>query len=171
MRLLLVTQPVSSDTLLPLLKARGIIPRKGLAQHYLTDTNILAGIVAAAELPPDAVVIEVGPGPGTLTVALAQAAGRLVAIELDETLAALLTERFHVHPHVHIVHGDALRLTPAQVLEETGGLAPYYVVANLPYYITSALLRHYLEAEPPPSRMVVTVQLDVAQRITARPPT
>ncbi len=157
-------------TLLPQLKALGLTPRKGLGQHYLTDPNILAGIVAAAELPPGAEVIEVGPGPGTLTAELAQKARRLVAVELDDRLAAMLTNLYADTEHVHIVHGDALILPPDQLLDSTGGLAPYFVVANLPYYITSPLLRHFLEADPAPDRMVVTVQLDVAQRIVAKPP-
>ncbi len=142
-------------------------PRKGLGQHYLTDTNILAGIVAAAELPPDAVVIEIGPGPGTLTAHLAQAAGRLIAVELDTRLASMLMELYADEAHVHILQGDALALSPAQLLNSTGGLAPYFVVGNLPYYITSPLLRHFLEADPAPERMVTTIQLDVAQRIVA----
>ena len=157
-------------TLLPQLRSLGLMPRKGLGQHYLTDPNILAGIVAAAELPPEAVVIEVGPGPGTLTAGLAQAAGRLVAVELDDRLAAMLNDLYADAGHVHIVPGDALTLSPGQLLSSTGGLAPYFVVANLPYYIASPLLRHFLEADPAPERMVVTVQLDVAQRIVARPP-
>ena len=157
-------------TLLPQLKKLGLTPRKGLGQHYLTDPNILSGIVAAAELPPEAVVIEVGPGPGTLTAGLAQKVGRLVAVELDDRLAAMLTDLYTGAAHVHIVPGDALTLSPDQLLDSTGGIAPYFVIANLPYYITSPLLRHFLEADPAPERMVVTVQLDVAQRIVAKPP-
>ena len=157
-------------TLLHQLKNLGLAPRKGLGQHYLTDPNILAGIVAAAQLPPDAVVIEVGPGPGTLTAELAQKAGRLVAVELDTQLAPMLAQLYIDTPHVHILQGDALTLTPYQLLNSTGGVAPYFVVGNLPYYITSALLRHYLEADPAPERMIVTLQLDVAQRIVAQPP-
>ncbi|NOX62311.1 MAG: ribosomal RNA small subunit methyltransferase A [Chloroflexi bacterium] len=157
-------------SLLPRLRERGLAPRKGLGQHYLTDPNILRAIVDAAELPEDAVVIEVGPGPGTLTAALLPRVGRLIAIELDDALAPLLAEHFRDQPHFHLIHGDALKIAPRDALEQTGGLAPYYVVANLPYYISAALLRHYLEADPRPERMVVTVQLDVARRIAARPP-
>jgi 16S rRNA (adenine1518-N6/adenine1519-N6)-dimethyltransferase len=158
------------DTLLPLLRARGLAPRKGLGQHFLTDANILAAIVAAAELPPEAVVIEVGPGPGTLTAALLSQVGRLIAIELDDQLAPMLAEHFRAWPAFHLLHADALAITPSQALATTGGSAPYFLVANLPYYITSPLLRHFLEAEQPPVRSVVTVQWDVAQRIVARPP-
>ena len=158
------------QTLLPQLHDLGLAPRKGLGQHYLTDPNILDAIVAAADLPPDAVVIEVGPGPGTLTAALAPVTGRLIAIELDDRLAPMLTALYEDWPQVHIIHGDALKLAPAEVLEQTGGLAPYFVLGNIPYYITSPLLRHFLEADPPPERMVFTLQLEVARRIVARPP-
>ncbi len=148
----------------------GLRPRKGLGQHYLTDPAILDGIVDAAELPPDAVVIEVGPGPGALTAALAPRVGRLVAIELDDRLAPLLADLYQTWPQVQIVQGDALTFSPAQALGLQEGVAPYYVLGNIPYYITSPLLRHFLEAEPPPQRIVVTIQRDVAQRIVARPP-
>jgi len=157
-------------TLLPRLKALGLAPRKGLGQHFLTDPNILQGIVDAADLPPNAVVIEVGPGPGALTAALAPVTGRLIAVELDHRLASMLETLYADWDHVHIIHGDALKLSPRQLLEETGGLASYFVLGNIPYYITSPLLRHYLEAEPRPQRLVFTLQLDVARRIVAQPP-
>jgi 16S rRNA (adenine1518-N6/adenine1519-N6)-dimethyltransferase len=157
-------------TLLPRLRELGIAPRKGLGQHFLTDPNILDAIVAAAELPPDAVVIEVGPGPGALTAALAPVSSRLIAIELDDRLAPMLAELYENWPQVHIIHADALKISPADALEQTGRLAPYFVLGNIPYYITSPLLRHFLEATPRPERVVSTIQLDVARRIVARPP-
>ena len=162
--------PSHPQTLLPRLRNLGLRPRKGLGQHYLTDPGILTDIVAAAELPPDAVVIEVGPGPGALTAALAPVSGRLIAIELDNRLAPLLTELYEAWPQVYILHADALKLSPRQALEQTGGVAPYYALGNIPYYITSPLLRHFLEAELPPQRMLFTIQLDVARRIVAQPP-
>lgn len=161
---------MTPTTLLSQLRAQGLAPRKGLGQHYLTDANILAAIVAAAELPPDAVVIEVGPGPGTLTAALLPHVRRLIAIELDDQLAPMLAGHFRDWPGFYLLHADALAIKPEQALNETGGPAPYFLVANLPYYITSPLLRHFLEAGQPPARSVLTVQLDVAQRIIARPP-
>ncbi len=157
-------------TLLPRLKELGLAPRKGLGQHFLTDPNILDAIVAAADLPPDAVVIEVGPGPGVLTAALIPVTGRLIAIELDNRLAPLLAELYEDWPHVHVIQGDALEISPNQALAQSGGVAPYYVLGNIPYYITSPLLRHFLEAEPRPERMVFTIQQDVAKRIAAHPP-
>jgi 16S rRNA (adenine1518-N6/adenine1519-N6)-dimethyltransferase len=155
---------------LPRLRELGLRPRKGLGQHYLTDPNILADILAAAALPPAAVVIEVGPGPGALTAVLAPVAARLIAIELDRRLAPLLAELYEDWAQVFIFQGDALAISPRQALAQTGGVAPYYVLGNIPYYITSPLLRHFLEAEPSPERMVFTIQLDVAKRIVAQPP-
>lgn len=166
----MIERKVSAKHLLPQLREMGLSPRKGLGQHYLTDPSILAGIVAAADLPEGATVIEVGPGPGTLTAELAQAAARLIAVELDSRLASMLAELYSDWPDVHIVQGNALEVSPGQLLEECGGVSPYFVVANIPYYITSPLLRHFLEAEPAPERMVLTIQLDVARRIVAQPP-
>ncbi|MCO6452430.1 MAG: ribosomal RNA small subunit methyltransferase A [Caldilineales bacterium] len=160
----------SLDSMLADLRAMQVAPRKGLGQHYLSDPGILNGIVMAAELPEDAVVIEVGPGPGTLTAALLPHVDRLVAIELDDTLAEMLAQHFRDQPHFHLLHGDALAISPAQALARTGGIQPYFFVANVPYYITSALLRHFLEADPAPIRSVVTLQLEVAKRIVAQPP-
>ncbi len=157
-------------TLLPTLQAAGLRPRKGLGQHFLTDPGILRSIVAAAELPEDAVVIEVGPGAGTLTAVLAATASHLIAVELDAYLAPLLAEIYQTVPWVRIIQGDALQLSPADILGPELASRPYYLVANIPYYITGALLRHFLEAEHPPVRSVLTVQLDVARRVVAQPP-
>ena len=165
-----MTTSSSPLTLLPRLKAEGLLPRKSLGQHFLTDPKLLAKIVEAAELPPHATVIEVGPGPGTLTAALAPVVDRLIAVELDARLATWLAELYADWPQVTIVQGDALALSPRTLLEQTGGITPYVVLGNIPYYITSPLIQHFLEADPPPQRMVYTVQLEVARRIVARPP-
>lgn len=145
----------------------GFQPKKSLGQNFLVDPAHLARIVAAAELTAADQVLEIGPGQGVLTQALAAQAGRIVAVELDDRLIAPLRERFAAQPQVQIVHGDILELDPAGLMAQEG--AAYKVVANLPYYITSAALRHLLEASPPPSLAVVLVQLEVAQRICAGP--
>ena len=147
------------------LRRHGLRPRKGLGQNFLVDRHALERIVAAAELTPADTVIEVGPGVGQLTRLLAGAAGRVVAVELDRQLVAALREELAVCANVEIVEADILQVDPAALAEGR----PYKVVANLPYYITSAALRHLLEAEPPPTLLVVTVQKEVAQRITAAP--
>jgi 16S rRNA (adenine1518-N6/adenine1519-N6)-dimethyltransferase len=147
-----------------LLRARGLHPRKGLGQNFLTDPAALERIVAAADLSPGDVVVEVGAGAGTLTRSLAERAGRVLALELDEQLADLLREQFSGFPNVEIVHEDVLRFTPAE-FPHLG----YKVVGNLPYYITSAVLRHFLEGAPRPQLIVTTVQREVAERIVAVP--
>ena len=149
-------------------------PRKGLGQHFLTDPNILRKIVEAAELSPESVVLEIGPGPGMLTRRLVEAAGRVVAVELDEGMVRLLRGEYSHLPNLQLVQGDILQLDPAVLIgdaESSGLESPlaYTVVANLPYYITSAAIRHVLEANPPPLRLVLTVQREVARRIVAQP--
>jgi len=151
-------------------------PRKGMGQNFLVDEAHLDRIVAAAELTPDDVVLEIGPGLGTLTVRLAEVAGFVVAVELDERMLAVLEETLAGRSNVRVIHGDVLALDPARLIEEaTAERAPsqppsYKVVANLPYYITSAAVRHLLEARVPPALLVLTVQREVAQRMAARPP-
>jgi len=173
-----------------LLRRYDLRPRKGLGQNFLADEVHLARIVAAAELTPDDVVLEIGPGPGTLTERLAKTARRVVAVELDERLVAVLQETLAGYNNVRIVLGDILALDPAQLAAEETPIDPsspphasrityyvshitppaYKVVANLPYYITSAAIRHLLEARVPPSLIVLTVQREVAQRMAAQPP-
>jgi 16S rRNA (adenine1518-N6/adenine1519-N6)-dimethyltransferase len=147
-----------------LLDKYNLRPRKGLGQNFLADPNILRKIVEAADLTPDATVLEIGPGLGMLTRFLSQAAGRVVAVELDEALFGLLRQELAGLPNLELVQGDILQLDPAAV-----GGPSYTVVANLPYYITSAAIRHVQEASPPPQRIVLTVQREVAERIVAAP--
>lgn len=149
-------------------------PRKELGQHFLVDPNILRKIVGAAELSPEAVVLEIGPGLGTLTQCLAQAAGRVVAVELDEGMIGLLRGELAHLSNLELVQGDILQIDPAELIRDPESSSPqsplaYTVVANLPYYITSAVIRHLLEADPPPRRLVLTVQREVAKRIVAGP--
>lgn len=156
------------------LRARGLHPRKSLGQHFLKDETYLRRIVAAADLSQADTVLEIGPGPGNLTRLLAAAAGRVIAVELDDNLIPLLSEMFTGNPHVRLVHGDILQLSPSQILSEPDHpeavAISYKVVANLPYYITSAVIRHLLAGESPPTVLVLTVQREVAERIVARPP-
>ncbi len=153
-----------SPSVAALLRARKIQPRKRLGQNFLTDPVALERIVAAADLTPEDVVVEVGAGVGTLTRLLAERAGRVLAVELDDRLVEILREQLADLPTVQILHGDILRF-PELGLAHLG----YKVVANLPYYITSAILRHFLEELPRPRLMVVTVQREVAERIVAGP--
>lgn len=157
---------MTDPSLLAQLAALGIRPKKGLGQNFLIDPADRARIVAAADLTRDDTVLEIGPGPGVLTELLVEQAGRVVAVELDDRLIPFLRERFAGQAHVSIVHADILETDPAQLTEGR----PYKVVANLPYYITSAVIRHLLESNPAPDLLVLTVQREVAERMVAQPP-
>ena len=141
--------------------------RKSLGQHFLVDREVLANVVTAAELAPDDVVIEVGPGLGVLTEELAGKAGRIVAVELDDRLSDILRQRLASVDNVTVVNGDILELEPSALVGDKS--AEYKVVANLPYYITSAVIRHFLEASLKPRLMVVMVQREVVEAIVAEP--
>jgi 16S rRNA (adenine1518-N6/adenine1519-N6)-dimethyltransferase len=165
------------------LRSLDMRPTRGMGQNFLVDAHALHQIVGAAEIGPDDLVVEVGPGLGVLTWELLQQAGQVVAVELDKRLAARLTSEFAaaLEPQqaarLHVAQGDILRLPPPDLLHQAGLLAtpdaedvpPYSVVANLPYAITSPVLRHFLEATLPPRLLVVLVQWEVAQRIIAEP--
>jgi len=148
-----------------LLRDYGLYARKGLGQNFLADPAILQRIVSAAELPANAIVLEVGPGLGSLTRYLAGAARQVVAVELDRNLIPVLEDVLGGCGNVSIVQGDMLDLDPAALMGGSG----YYVVANIPYYITSAIIRHLLESSARPRRLVLTVQREVAERICALP--
>jgi 16S rRNA (adenine1518-N6/adenine1519-N6)-dimethyltransferase len=152
-----------------LLREFDIQPKKSLGQNFLVDQRALERIVEAAELGPEDIVLEIGPGLGALTRLLAAEAERVVGVELDQRLVEVLRQTLTNLPNVEIIHGDILELNPADLLEQQGNNFQYKVVANLPYYITSAIIRHLLTAEVRPKLMVVTVQLEVARRITAEP--
>ena len=158
-----------------LLEQWDLRPSKGLGQNFLTDQTVLKRIVAAAELTSDDVVLEVGAGLGTMTALLARDAGHIVGVELDERLMPALRHVLADYGNVTLVQGDILALDPvalirtATIQQHEASSTPYKVVANLPYYITSAALRHLLEASLRPQRMVVTVQREVAERIVAKP--
>ncbi len=156
-----------------LLRQHKLRPRKRLGQHFLVNEEILAGIAAAAGLASTDVVVEVGAGLGALTVILARQAGHVLAVELDPTLAGKLADIVADAPNVLIVQRDILKLNLEEALAEIdpqGKTADYKVVANLPYYITTPVLRYFFERNSRPSLFVVTVQEEVARRIVAAPP-
>ncbi|MFN8481496.1 MAG: 16S rRNA (adenine(1518)-N(6)/adenine(1519)-N(6))-dimethyltransferase RsmA [Anaerolineae bacterium] len=152
-----------------LLKRHGLWAKKSLGQHFLLDESALDKIVAAAELTPDDTVLEIGPGPGPLTRRLATHAGRVIAVELDGRMVELLRTEVAVGLPVEVVQADILTLDLGELMAARG-VAHYKIVANLPYYITSAVLRHIFEASLKPTRVVVLVQREVAERIVAKPP-
>lgn len=148
-----------------LLKRHGLHAHKGLGQNFLQDPLALETIVSAAEIQPVDTVLEIGPGLGSLTRYLAVAAREVVAVELDQKLFPPLRSVLSPYNNVRLIQGDILELSPRdlELAQE------YLVVANIPYYITSAVIRHLLENEPGPRRIVLTIQKEVAQRICARP--
>jgi 16S rRNA (adenine1518-N6/adenine1519-N6)-dimethyltransferase len=154
-----------------LLRRFDLQPRKGLGQHFLIDEEALKLITPAAELTPDDIVIEIGPGLGILTRELAGRAGRVLTVELDSKLAAMLKQTLSSLGNVTTINKDILETDPAALLRDAGidTSQGYKVVANLPYYITSPVLRHFLEASVKPRIMVVMVQKEVAETIVAGP--
>jgi len=148
-----------------ILREHGLRADKSLGQNFLQDTSSLEIITASAEILPTDTVLEVGPGLGALTRHLAAAAKQIIAVELDQRLLPALRQTTHDYTNITILQGDMLKLNPAEIVPVTD----YLVVANIPYYITSALLRHLLETTPRPRRVVLTIQKEVAERICAAP--
>jgi 16S rRNA (adenine1518-N6/adenine1519-N6)-dimethyltransferase len=144
---------------------RGAYPptRKSLGQHFLTDRRILGRIADALRLHGGETVLEIGPGRGALTDILAERAGRLIAVEYDRALAALLRERYARRSNVLIAEADVLEVSLGEL-----AAGPYVLVGNVPYYITTPILFHAL-APPRADRAVYLVQKEVAQRLSASP--
>jgi len=147
--------------------------KKRLGQHFLIDEDVLESILSAAELSQQDTVIEVGAGLGVLTTGLAERAGKVIAVELDSKLVSILGKRLTHFPNVKIVQGDILKITPEQLVKSSANASDlaqsYKVVANLPYYITSPVLRLFLQASLKPSLMVLMVQREVGKAIAATP--
>jgi 16S rRNA (adenine1518-N6/adenine1519-N6)-dimethyltransferase len=139
--------------------------KKGLGQHFLVDRGVLEKIVSASELAPSDTVIEIGPGLGILTEELVKKVGKVTAIEVDPKLAASLKKRVFNFPNLTVLNANILELEPIELASKHS----YKVVANLPYYIAAPILRHFLEASFKPSLMIVMVQKEVAESITAQP--
>jgi 16S rRNA (adenine1518-N6/adenine1519-N6)-dimethyltransferase len=148
-----------------LLKKYGLKPHKGLGQNFLQDPIALENIASAAQIQPTDTVLEIGPGLGSLTRYLAAAAKEVVAVELDQHLLPPLKSVLAPYQNVRVIHGDILELSPADLIPEPG----YIVAANIPYYITSVLIRHLLESDSKPRRVVLTIQKEVARRICETP--
>jgi len=136
--------------------------KKSLGQHWLKDEAALESICQAAELVPGDTVLEAGPGLGDLTKHLIKRAGKVIAVELDEKLAASLSKETRTD-NLEVVQGDILKFDLSSLP------ISYKVVANIPYYLTSNLIRILSEAPNPPSKMVLLVQKEVAQRVAAQP--
>lgn len=147
------------------LKRFGLRADKSLGQNFLQDDFALEAIASAAQIQPTDSVLEIGPGLGSLTRHLAASAREVVAVELDGRLIQPLQAILVPNQNVRIVQGDILKLAPHELITEQ----EYIVVANIPYYITSAVIRHLLESKVKPRRVVLTIQKEVAERICAKP--
>jgi 16S rRNA (adenine1518-N6/adenine1519-N6)-dimethyltransferase len=147
-----------------LLKKYGIKPQKSLGQNFLADHNALLKIVRDAGVGPDDRVLEIGAGLGNLTRILADQAQHVTAIEIDDRLYPALEGVLAPFENVRLVKGDILSIPLVDLFSANG----YLVVANIPYYITSAVIRHLLEAPVRPGRVVLTMQREVAERILSR---
>ena len=137
--------------------------KKGLGQNFLVDPIALERIAEVADISPQDTVLEIGAGIGHLTRYLAVEAKRVVAVELDKRFIPPLKEVLSPYDNVHLVQGDILNLKPSDLVPA----GDYIVVANIPYYITSAIIRHLLEAETKPRRLILTIQYEVAKRVCA----
>jgi 16S rRNA (adenine1518-N6/adenine1519-N6)-dimethyltransferase len=166
-------EPLNPIKISTLLDRYNIRPKKGLSQNFLVDEYSLQKIVTAGSITKQDLVLEVGPGLGSLTRHLARKAGYVIAVEIDSRLIPSLSQVLRSFSNVRIIQGDILNceitktLTAVQV---TGKYPGYAVIANIPYNITSALIRHLLEAEVKPDRIVLTLQKEVAMRICSHPP-
>jgi 16S rRNA (adenine1518-N6/adenine1519-N6)-dimethyltransferase len=153
------------NALRAVLERHDVRAAKGIGQHFLVDRSALAAIVEAAEVTDQDDVLEIGPGPGVLTAALADRARSVTAVEIDGRMIAVLNDTLGGRDNVHIVRADALEVD----VYALGPRAPTRIVANLPYQITSPLLVKFLEDARRPPRIVVLVQEEVARRIVAQP--
>jgi 16S rRNA (adenine1518-N6/adenine1519-N6)-dimethyltransferase len=148
-----------------ILKKYGLRADKKLGQNFLQDDDALQKIVQAADISTDDYVLEIGPGVGSLTRYLAASASTVTAVELDLDLIPPLKAVLSPFSNVKIIHGDILELNISDIIKQPN----YIVVANIPYNITSAIIRHLLESQPKPSRIVLTIQKEVAERICETP--
>ena len=151
-----------------LLEAYGLATKHSLGQNFLVNNHVIERIMDLAELGEKDRVLEVGPGIGTLTLALLAEAGHVVSIEMDRELEPVLSAHAAAHPNFAYLMGDALRVTPDQIAEAAGG-EPDVLVANLPYNVAATVILRYLQEVPSLRRLVVMVQAEVADRICADP--
>lgn len=156
-----------------ILNEYGLHAKKGFGQNFLTDPGILQRIVNAAEVTKDDNVIEIGPGIGALTEQLAQAAGQVVAVEIDQELIPVLEKTLAAYDNVTVVNQDILKANLPELIQQQFAepTKPIKVVANLPYYITSPILMNLLASPVEWSSITVMMQKEVAQRLTAEPGT
>lgn len=155
-------------------QALGVRPSKSLGQNFLIDENIIEAIIDGSGVTSDSLVIEIGPGTGALTVPLAERAGRLVAVELDERMLEGLRVKTFGLGNVEIIHDDILKVDLSGLIArelEKNGLKDVRIVGNLPYYITTPIIMKLLESDTGASSITVMMQKEVGDRIAAQPGT
>ncbi len=152
---------MNKTQLIQFLRANEIWAKRTMGQNFLIDDEVLKKIITAADIKSSDTVLEIGPGLGVLTGELAKKAGKVIGVEKDDKLAEMLRGKFS-NTNVKILNQDALEFDPSD-------LGNYKLVANIPYNITSLIIRKFLEAENKPGLMVLMVQKEVAERIVARP--
>jgi len=158
------SHPTDSETWLRRMRAWGIRPSRSKGQNFLLDAEIVARIADEAHLQPGDKVLEIGPGLGILTEELLRRGADVTAIELDDSLAPRLEKHFAQEPRFRLVHADATQVDPADLFARD---ERYRIVANLPYSVATMIVRHFLESALPPSELIVMVQQEVAERMTA----
>ena len=148
----------------------GFSVKKSLGQNFIVDPNILSNIVAASDIDKNTNVIEVGPGIGALTEHLARASKEVIAFEIDNRLLPVLADTLSPYDNISVVHSDVLKVNLQEMLPEMIDLdEPLVVVANLPYYITTPIIMHFLETPVRIDGLTIMMQKEVAERITAAP--
>jgi 16S rRNA (adenine1518-N6/adenine1519-N6)-dimethyltransferase len=159
-----------------LLREYELHARKGLGQHFLVNSGVLKNITQAACLSPQDLVLEIGPGLGVLTRELVEQSGYVIAVELDPHMVELLQKTLSEYKNFSLIHKNVLEVEPEDIINQEKPKFPsvvngtqYKLVANLPYYITQPIIRHFCEAESKPSVMVIMVQKEVAKNIVAQP--
>ena len=155
------------ETIKKIMDGLGIRFNKALGQNFLIDQTVLDSAIDASGIDEGYGVIEVGPGIGTLTAELSKKAGKVVAIELDRSIAEYLKKAFVAYDNVEIVQGDALKIDLKEIIEEKMQGLKVVVIANLPYYITTPLIMKFLEDDLPLESITVLIQKEVAERIVA----
>ncbi len=144
---------------------------KKLGQNFLIDPHVLEKIIQTAQITPEDTVLEIGPGIGTMTQCLSEAAARVIGVEVDKNLIPILADTLDGYDNVRIIHADILKLDLQKLAEEENGGRPMKVVANLPYNITTPVIMRLLEDGAPVLSMTVMVQEEVADRMQAGPGT
>lgn len=153
-----------------LIKKYHINANKSLGQNFLIDDDVVDSIVSSANITSNDLVIEIGPGLGTLTANLLEKANKVIAIELDDKMIPILEERFHLYHNFELIHQDVLKVDLKQKIEENKDkVSAVKIVANLPYYITTPIIMKLLEERLPIESITVMIQKEVADRLTATP--